>query len=531
MQKLFYHGIILTMSEQYPHPEAVLIEGENIVCVGTREEVFARADKKAKLIDLKGRTLMPGFLEVYDSFIQRLLSESCFVDLYCYPEGRIKTIEQAVAGLKAAAAEKKGMIVGTGYDDTLCLDGRMLEARDLDRVSRQRPVLVLHRSRGVVMANTRAMELAGINSTGYVPEGGCVRRRSGVCVGVFEEAAAQPLFDLIDRQYLNRKLLPLVGKCCESYLQQGITVVCEGAATGQRMQLVKRIRKHTGFKARYLVCPMMEETEAIAPRIRGKHIINGPVRLVMDGCIRLFTAELSAPYCVTAPGRDGEADYSGYSRMSVEALRGCVERVLKSGRSFAIECCGDAAIDKVLRALEGCENLLRNKYKRNLLIGCELINERQLDKCKRLKLYPSFLAEAYDLGRTEHLKTLLGQQRKVSINPMTEAVCKRLPFSLHWHQAKGGEGIKPLKAVKNVAADEHNEQKLSVKEALKAITIYAAYQYRLEDILGSIEPGKKADFVALNKNPLTTDKEHLPFIQVERTWVDGRLVWSKKRRH
>ena len=85
--------------------------------------------------------------------------------------------------------------------------------------------------------------------------------------------------------------------------------------------------------------------------------------------------------------------------------------------------------------------------------------------------------------------------------------------------------------MKNVAADEHNEQKLSVKEALKAITIYAAYQYRLEDILGSIEPGKKADFVALNKNPLTTDKEHLPFIQVERTWVDGRLVWSKKRRH
>ena len=538
MQKIFMNGVILTMSGQCPEPEAVLVENGNIAAVGTKEEVLRQAADGAKIIDLKGRTLMPGFFDAHGHFITTALSRLCFIDVRCAPIGRIKTIEQMIAAMRNSPQTRmgKGIIVGFGYDDTLCLDGKMPEAAELDRISKERPVLVIHSSFHVVMANTKAMQLAGVDKADFAPEGGVVRRRNGVAVGVFEEVAAiKPLMELIYHDGMPTELSKGIGIVCEEYLKQGVTTICEGANGNDMVKLIQKAMRNGQFPARYIVCPSLNKEGQVPERVRGKHIINGPIKLLMDGSIQCYTAALSEPYAAEAPGHEGEKDYRGYTHMSVEALRGSLETILNSHRSFAIHCNGDAALDKVIEALEGCENLVKNRYKRNIVIHCQTVREEQLDRFKKLKLYPSFFPAHLYVWGDRHYESFLGAERAERLNPVGSAVRKGLPFSLH-NDSPVTE-TKPLEAVWNAVTRQTKKgrilgekQRISVEEALKGITIYAAFQYKVEDILGSIEPGKKADLVVLDKNPLGVSPDELLNIRTERVWIDGKIVWSGTRK-
>ncbi len=534
MQKIFLNGTILTMSRQYLNPDAVLVEDGNIAAVGTKEEVFAKAGKKVKIVDLKGRTLMPGFLDAHGHFMSTALSKLYFVDVRCAPIGKIKSIEQLITVMKSSLQMRKGkgIVVGFGYDDTLCSDERMPEATDLDKISKERPVLVIHASFHVVMANTKAMQLAGVDREDFAPEGGVVRRRNGMAIGIFEEVAAiKPLMELIYSDGMLAELPKKLGGICEEYLKQGVTTICEGAGGNDMAGLIRRAMRKGNFRARYIVCPALTEQEEVPERIRGKHIINGPVKLLMDGSIQCYTAALSKPYATIAPGHEEDKGYSGNTYMSVEALRGKLETILDSGRSFAIHSNGDAALDKIIEALEGCENLEKNRYKRNIIIHCQTAREDQLDKFQGLNLYPSFFPSHLYVWGDRHYETFLGQERAERLDPIGSAVGKGLCFSLH--NDSPVTQTKPLEAVWSAVTRKTKkgrvlgeEQKISVEEALKGVTLYAAIQYKVEDILGSIEPGKKADFVALDQNPLTVEQDRLPNIKAERVWVDGTIVWS-----
>lgn len=534
MQKIFTNGNILTMDDKNKNPEAVLVDGENIIKVGTRTEVFEKARGGAKVIDLKGRTLLPGFFDAHGHFVTYAMASRLFVDVRCAPVGKIKSIAQMIQVLKHSpqAREKKGPIVGFGFDDTLCEEGRMPEAEDLDKVSLTRPVIVIHSSFHLVMANSKAMEMTGTDSPDFQPEGGVVRRRNGKAIGIFEEmAAAQKLMEMAyDLRCMSR--LPFeMGDVCLEYMRQGVTTICEGAGGNDVVKLVQAAMKMGQFPARYLVCPSLTKDGKVPPRVKGSHIINGPVKLLMDGSIQCYTAALTKPYATPAPGHEEETDYSGYTHMSVEELRGKLETILASSRSFAIHSNGDAALDKILEALEGCKNLSRNTYKRNLIIHCQTVRDDQLDKMKKLHLYPSFFPAHLYVWGDRHYQTFLGPERAERLNPIGSAVEKKIPFSLH--NDAPVTNTRPLEAVWNAVTRRTRQgrilgesQRVSVEEALKGITIYAAYQYKVEDILGSISEGKKADFIALDKNPLTVSADELLNLQVERVWIDGKIAWS-----
>ena len=534
MQKIFENGTIITMDESCPRAEAVLVENGSIIKVGSREDVFAAARDGARVIDLKGRTLLPGFFDAHGHFISTALAELSFVDLRCAPVGRIRSIAQMIQALKSSpqARKGKGPIVGFGYDDTLIEDGRMAEAEDLDQVSRTRPVIVIHSSFHLVMANTAAMKAAGADSPDFKPEGGVVRRRNGKAVGVFEEMpAARGLMNIAFNGSAISKLFTGIGSISRTYLKNGVTTICEGASGNDMVKVVKLAMKTGQFPARYLICPNLTDEGTVPPRIKGRHIINGPVKLFMDGSIQCYTASLTEPYYTEAPGREGDTDYKGFTHMSVEELRGKLETILESNRSFAIHSNGDDALDKIIEALEGCQNLDRNHYKRNLIIHCQTAREDQLDKMKYLNLYPSFFPAHIYVWGDRHYNTFLGPRRAERLDPAGSAVRQGIIFSLH--NDSPVTPTKPLELVWNAVTRRTKEgrilgedQRISVMEALKGVTIYAAYQYKVEDILGSITEGKRADFVALDRNPLEVPAESLKDIRTERVWVDGRIVWS-----
>lgn len=534
MQKIFENGTIITMDAGCPRAEAVLVENGSIIKVGSREAVFEAADDGARVIDLCGRTLLPGFFDAHGHFISTALSELCFVDLRCAPIGPIKSIAQMIQVLKNSpqARKGKGPIVGFGYDDTLIGDGRMAEAADLDQVSRTRPVIVIHSSFHLVMANTAAMKQAGVDAPDFQPQGGVVRRRNGKAIGVFEEMpAARGLMDIAYSLSAISRLFTGIGSISRSYLRNGVTTVCEGASGNDMVKAVKFAMKTGQFPARYLICPNLTEDGQVPPRIKGRHIINGPVKLFMDGSIQCFTAALTEAYYTEAPGRDGDKEYKGFTHMSVEELRGKLETILDSNRSFAIHSNGDDALDKIMEALEGCRNLDRNNYKRNLIIHCQTARDDQLDKMKYLNLYPSFFPAHIYVWGDRHYSTFLGPERAQRLDPVGSAVRQGIIFSLH--NDSPVTPTNPMELVWNTVSRRTKEgrilgadQRISVEEALKGITIYPAFQYKVEDILGSIAEGKRADFVALDKNPLEVPMDGLRDIRVERVWVDGKIAWS-----
>lgn len=533
MQKIFENGTILTMDKECPLAEAILVEEDVIVKVGSRVDVFEAAQDGAKIIDLKGRTLMPGFFDAHGHFVSTAMASLSFVDVRCEPIGPVRNIAQLIQIMKNSPQAKKGKgpIVGFGYDDSLIEDGRMLEAADLDQVSFTRPVIVIHSSFHLVMANSAAMRETKTDAPDFNPPGGVVRRRNGRAVGVFEElAASQDLIELAFKSAIP-KLMTGVGEVAITYMKNGVTTICEGANGNDMAKLVKLAMTTGQFPARYLVCPGLTEDGKVPSRIKGKHIINGPVKLLMDGSIQCYTAALTQPYATKAPAKEEGEENKGFTHMSVEELRTKLETILDSNRSFAIHSNGDDALDKIIEALEGCENLKKNHYKRNLIIHCQTAREDQLDKMKALNLFPSFFPAHIYVWGDRHYSTFLGPERANRLDPIGSAVKRDMVFSLH--NDSPVTVTKPLDLVWNAVTRKTKggrilgeEQCISVEEALKGITIYAAYQYKVEDILGSITEGKKADLVALDKNPLKVKPDELREIKVERVWVDGEIAWS-----
>lgn len=579
MQKVFVNGMVITMDEERPTAEAVLIENNSIRQVGTKDEVLQGAKPGAKIIDLKGRTLMPGFMDAHGHFITTAMAQLSFVDVRCSPIGVITNIAQMIEVLKNSQQAKrgKGAIIGYGYDETLSEDGRLAEAVDLDKVSLDRPVIVIHASFHLIMANTAAMRVAGVKPSKNITEGGTARRRIGKNAGIFEEMpTARGIKKLTYRSDIMVKLLLGIGKISESYLKNGVTTICEGANGNDNARIVKLAMNTGRFPGRYILCPALTSDGRVPPRIKGKFILNGPIKLFVDGNIQDYTAALSKPYATkpntkttnipntktpnipstketnnsilktindlngiaSKDARDiAEIDHKGSVRMSVDELREKLETLLNSSRSFAIHCSGDLALDKVIEAMEGCYNLNRNYYKRNLIIHCQTVREEQLDKMKALHLYPSFFPAHIYVWGDKHYSTYLGQERAERIAPVKSAVDRSIVFSLH--NDSPVTVTNPLELVWNAVTRKTSgerilgkDQCVTVEDALKGITIHAAYQYKLDAILGSITVGKRADFVVLDKNPLQVHPDQLPTIRVQRVWIEGKLVWSdsvKKR--
>ena len=485
MQKAFINGVILTMDKNSKVADAVLIDKASIRKVGTKEEVLQAANSKVKIIDLKGRTMMPGFVDAHGHFINTAMSQLSFVDVRCAPIGQVTSIVQMIEVLKCSPQAQKGYgpIIGYGYDDTLVDDGRLANAKDLDQVSTTRPVVVIHASFHLIMANSVASKDKSMGIFKGVP----------TIIGIKK---------LAKRSDVLGNLLVGFGKVSQSYLKNGVTTICEGANGNSFAKMVKLGMGMGVLPGRYILCPALTVNGKVPPRITGKFILNGPVKL-------------SVPDKTNA-------------KANIIQLREQMETILESNRSFAIHCDGDTGLDIVIEAMEGCHNLRKNNFKRNIIIHCQTARKEQLEKMKELKMYPSFFpAHIYVWGDKHYSASLDVEQ----INPIKSAVDQKMVFSLH--NDSPITVTNPLELVWNVVTRETasgrvlgEEQRVTVEEALKGITIYAAYQYKLDDILGSIEEGKRADFVVLNDNPLQVSCAKLRNIEVQRVWIEGKLAWS-----
>src|SRR5699024_4954058 len=494
------------------------------------------AEKKGEFekVNLKGKTLMPAFIDPH-SHISVVAQTAFMADL-----SETKDFEDIQNVLKEYIKDKnlseKDSLIGFGYDHNFLTEEAHPTKEVLDEVSETNPIFILHASAHMGVVNSAALELAKINEQTKDPAGGVVGREEDGSEpnGYLEEAAMDliqgPVFANIEMDFNE-----LIVEAQNEYLENGITTAQDGASTPDVVQLLEGLANEDLLDLDVISYPLIsadgQNTLKKHPEIDNKYknrLKIGGYKLLLDGSPQGKSAWLTEPY-------EGEETYRGYPSYEDEEVKKYIEVALEDNQQLLVHCNGDAAADQLLNLYSEALTESENENKNNLrptMIHCQTVRNDQLDRMAELDMLPSiFVAHTYYWGDV-HLKNL-GEERGRRISPARSAFDRGLIVNFH----QDSPVVKPLMlhtiwcAVNRITRNGVSigpEERVSVYEALKAVTINAAYAYFEEDIKGTLEEGKLADLVILDKNPLKVDPYAIKDIQVLETIKEGVTVYEKE---
>jgi predicted amidohydrolase YtcJ len=254
----------------------------------------------------------------------------------------------------------------------------------------------------------------------------------------------------------------------------------------------------------------------------------GGVKLSLDGSPQGKTAYLAEAYHVAPPGKD--ENYRGYPTMKQEEINQYLELFYDRGWQTLVHANGDAAAQQMINGVSLAAKKHGLKDRRTTMIHAQTVRDDQLELMQNLQIIPSFFVSHTYFWGDWHRDSVLGERRAARISPVKTAVDRRMVYTLHNDAPIVPPDMLGLiwSAVNRVTRSGEvlgPEQRVSVLDALKGVTLHAAYQNFEENIKGSIEPGKWADLVILSNNPLRVDPMTIKDIRVLETIKEGRRVY------
>jgi predicted amidohydrolase YtcJ len=534
-ETIFTGGDVVTMDDAHPSAEAVAVAGGRIIGVGSAAEIAALKDEKTQVVDLGGKALLPGFIDGHSHFIQvALVSTSANVS--APPVGGVSTIAELVATLKKFAAEhppKPGeWLKAFGYDPTALQDGREATRDDLDPAFPETPVVLIHVSAHGCLLNSAALKLAGINASTPTPPGGVIERKPGSNepTGLLMETAWLPIIGLLPRPS-PKEALESIGRAQASYAQNGYTTAQDAPAVPPIMALYEEAARQGLLKIDLVA---YADDKGLHQRVEGGlrfpttfsgHLRIDGVKLIVDGSPQGKTAYFTRPYLTDGP--NGEKNYCGAPNMSQQEVNDVVAFAYQHGAQVLAHCNGDAAIDMMLEAHRAAG---APQGTHTTIIHSQFVRPDQLQRYVEYGFNASFFTNhAYFWGDV-HVKNL-GKERAYFLSPMKTAgglgihmsnhcdffVTPLDPLFIAWtavnRVSRTGQVIGP-------------DERISAKDAFRALTIDAAHQYGEEQEKGSITVGKLADLVVLDRNPLTVDPAAIKDMRVVQTFKEGKPVYE-----
>lgn len=540
---IYYGGDILTMAGDTPqYVEAIAVAGEKIVYAGGKEGAMDYKFGKTKLVDMHGKTMLPGFVDAH-SHVYGVGLQAMVANVLPPPDGQVDTVEKLIDVLKASQqsesaklfTQKTGWILGFGYDDAQ-LD-RYPTKDDLDKVSKDKPVLIIHTSGHLSVANSKALELAGITAKSENPRGGIIRRMEGSQEpnGVLEENAHFAMVFNLSKG-IDLELQDMMLEASQKmYAQYGYTTAQEGRATEEGYQSMKRASNDGRLLIDLVAYADMVsssgfmDSENNSPTYT-KHFRIGGVKLNFDGSPQGKTAWLTQPYFHPPHGQG--KDYAGYSTFTDEQAYQYVETAFKNNWQVLTHANGDAAIEQFIDAVTKANEKLGKLDRRPVLIHGQTIRQDQIDRLAEQGIFPSLFPMHTFYWGDWHAESVLGHPRADFISPTKAVRDAGLMFSTH-HDAPVAlpDSFRVLDATVNRTTRTGKvlgpDQRVDAYTALQAMTIWPAYQHFEEDFKGSIEVGKNADLIILDKNPLKVESKNLNKLKVEQTISRGNVVYQR----
>jgi len=530
---LVLNANIITVDNKNSTAEAMAIKGDRIVALGSTDELKDLVGSRTKVIDAAKRTVVPGFIDAHCHLLsitgRQMLDVNCSAD-------RVRNIDDIVYALKnkTRSTARGQWILGSGYDHTKLKEQRHPSRWELDRVSIEHPIHLRHVSGHLGVVNSKGLAVAGFTRHTNDPAGGSFDRDSkGDLTGLCREEADFVFLPGIGGEQsiipppTAEQMLMGLEMACSQYNSFGITSAGDAAvspaeiaayqsalAAGKLtvrvymiildsyLSLLKQLRLHTGFGNEYL-------------RI-------GSIKSFVDGAIAGGTAWLSEPY-------EGRAEDFGILTRSREALLETIFDAHAAGFQVSVHANGDRAITMVLDVLEEVLDRNPRKNHRHRIAHCTVVDQEILSRIKKLGV----VVLPFSTYIYEHGDKMPQYGSRIS---RMFAYCSFLDFGI----PVGGSSDhpcatqNPLVAIQTMATRLSSDgdvlgpdQRISVSEALRIYTIGSAYASFEEHLKGSLETGKLADFVILERDPNTTPLDSIREISVEKTYIGGKEVYSR----
>jgi predicted amidohydrolase YtcJ len=544
--KILVNGTIITVDEKNSIAQAVAVKDGKILAVGTDAEIGKLKGGKTQVVDLNGKTLVPGFIDGHSHF--SLTSRESGLNVSPPPVGQVTSIPELVAEIEKYKKEKGikdgEWISGRGYDPDQLKEKRHPTKEDLDAAFPNNPVSLTHVSGHLTVVNSYALKISGIDANTPDPAGGVIvkdkttKEPTGLlqehAVGLLKRRNADsssrknPSYESQLEQLADAQLF---------YASNGLTTAQIGSTGLDFIQLLDKASKQgkliidiEALASYGVVDDVLKNPEYTFGRLNNHFKIAG-FKVVSDGSPQGKTAFFTESYLTDVPGCDHD-QCTGVPTITQAFFDEAVEKGYKNNIQTYVHCNGDAAIDMYLHAVRKANSTLNtsSQNRRSVVIHSQFVRVDQLDAYKELGLVPAFFSNHAFFWGDQHTQNL-GEKRASFLSPFKTAGRKGIVATNHTDYE-----VTPLNQLfllwtsvarksrtgKVIGADE----RLTPIEGLRAITINGAYQYFEEDIKGSIEKGKLADFVILSDNLLTVETDKIKDIKVLETIKEGKTIFK-----
>lgn len=537
---IYHGGIILTIDDENTVAQAIAVKDGKILNVGHNDAVLKFRGENTQVVDLKGKTLLPGFIDGHSHFMG--FGRSSTVDISPPPVGTVKNIADIVKLIKAYQKEQEikpgEWIFARGYDPDELEERRHPNKEDLDHAFPANPVLLTHTSGHMSVVNSYALKRSGVHADTPDPDGGKIVKEKGTNepTGLLLERARSVLNIERKQLSLEEQLLQLEEQQ-QWYASHGITTAQDGSSAWASIQLLREAARRQLLYIDIAALPSFATVERLLEEENHpfdtltNHLKLKGTKLFTDGSPQGKTAFFSEPYLTDVPGCDH--DCTGIPTISQDELNEQVLKAFENNIQTYVHCNGDAAVAMYIKAVRYANDALNDTIsdRRPVIIHSQFVRADQLDAYSKLGMIPSFFTNhAFFWGDT-HLRNL-GEKRAFFLSPTQSAKQRNIIFTNHTDF-----GVTPINQLfllwTSVARESRTgkvigpEERLTPLEALRAITINGAYQYKEEARKGSLEKGKLADFAILSENPIEVPVRSIKDIIVLETIKEGKTIFKR----
>ncbi|SES12732.1 amidohydrolase [Psychrobacillus sp. OK032] len=528
---LFINGEVLTVNAENQVAEAVAVQGKHIIAVGTTEEILKLQDENSEVVNLEGRSLLPGII---DSHLHITMYGTNEVSVSCKDES-VKSIDDLLQKLKERASDTPAgeWIRAWGYHDQKIADKRFPTKEELDSVTTNHPIIVVRACGHISAVNSYALNRASIDKNMPNPEGGIIdRNEDGEVTGILYENAHMQMFQVAT--FSREEIGTAHAVASEHFAKSGITSIHD--ASGYGTSNIRALQQDTlkgVIKQRvYAMGGALSESENVVKSLLASGFVTGlgndrfkvgPVKVFLDG-------SSSGPTIWTREPYTSDSSNYGVHYFEQEQLEELFIPAHEQGWQITAHAQGDAAIDMLLTCIEKANRKFPREDARHRIEHAGIASPDLIARMKMAGVIPTpnpaFLYEYGDgycesYGERAEQMYPLASYLEAGVPAAVASDCPVTDFT----PMRGIHSALTRRSQTGRVIGE--KETVSLLDAIRMYTINGAYASFSEKETGSIEPGKLADLIILDRSIIQSNVENIPSIQVEFTMIDGEVVYEK----